>query len=201
MNYDLLMKREIDSLDYIPKLLLHACCAPCSSTCLKRLGDNFKITIFYYNPNITNQVEYEKRLNEIKRFIKEFKVKYPIEIIEGEYNPDIFLNIAKGLEKEPERGKRCYKCYELRLRETLKVAEKEDFDYFTTTLTLSPFKNTSWLNEIGNRISLVSKVKFLNSDFKKNNGYKESIEYSKQYNLYRQNYCGCIYSKRDNINR
>ena len=189
MNYDLLMQEEIDKLDYTPTLLLHACCAPCSSACLKRLGDYFFITILYYNPNITSKSEYEKRLLEVKKFIKEFKVKHE--------NPETFLEITKGMEDVPERGERCYKCYELRLLETLKVAEENNFDYFTTTLTLSPYKNVDWLNEIGMRISQNSKVKFLNSDFKKKNGYKESIELSKKYKLYRQDYCGCIYSKKE----
>lgn len=201
MNYDLLMQKEMNSLTKVPKLLLHTCCAPCSSTCLKRLGDYFKITIFYYNPNITEKEEYQKRIEEVKRFIKEFKVKYEIEIIEGKYEPSVFLEMSKGLEEEKERGKRCFKCYELRLKETLRVAQEKKFDYFTTTLTLSPFKNVDWLNEIGEEISKDSTVKFLNSDFKKQNGYKESIEYSKQYHLYRQNYCGCIYSKKEMENK
>ena len=197
MNYDLLMQEEINKLDYTPTLLLHTCCAPCSSACLKRLGDYFFITILYYNPNITSRLEYEKRLLEVKKFIKEFKVKHEIKIIDSKYDPETFLEITKGMEDVPERGERCYKCYELRLLETLKVAEENNFDYFTTTLTLSPYKNVDWLNEIGMRISQNSKVKFLNSDFKKKNGYKESIELSKKYKLYRQDYCGCIYSKKE----
>lgn len=196
MNYDLLMNQEISSLTEPKTLLLHACCAPCSSVCLKRLGQYFKITILFYNPNITEEEEYLKRLTEIKRFIKQLKVKYEINIIEAKYDPDTFFNLTKGMENIPERGSRCYKCYKLRLKETLKIAEENNFDYFTTTLTLSPYKNTNWLNEIGEDISKSSPVKFLNSDFKKHNGYKESIELSKKYNLYRQNYCGCIYSKR-----
>ena len=199
MNYDLLMQKEIDNLDYVPRLLLHVCCAPCSSACLKRLGDYFKITILYYNPNITLKNEYNKRLEEVKRFIKEFKVKYPIEIVDAKYDPETFLKLTKGMEDIPERGERCYLCYKLRLEETLKMAEENNFDYFTTTLTLSPYKNTNWLNEIGEDISKNSKVKFLNSDFKKRNGYKESIELSKEYNLYRQDYCGCSYSKKNKI--
>ena len=197
INYDRLMQEEIEKLDYVPKLLLHACCAPCSSACLKKLGDYFKITILYYNPNITLKDEYQKRLDEVKKFIKEFKVKYPIEILDSKYDPETFLKMTKGMEDIPERGERCYKCYELRLKESLKVAEENNFDYFTTTLTLSPYKNVDWLNEIGERISKDSKVKFLNSDFKKRNGYKESIELSKEYNLYRQDYCGCSYSKKN----
>lgn len=201
MNYDLLMQKEINSLTTVPTLLLHTCCAPCSSTCLKRLGDHFKITIFYYNPNITDKEEYQKRVEEVKKFLREFKVKYEIKLIEGSYEPNHFLEMAKGLEEEKERGKRCFQCYELRLMKTLEVAEKNHFDYFTTTLTLSPFKNVNWLNEIGEKIARNSSVKFLNSDFKKRNGYQESIEYSKKYHLYRQNYCGCIYSKKEMENK
>lgn len=196
MNYDLLMQKEINSLNYTPTLLLHACCAPCSSVCLRRLGNYFKITIFFYNPNITDQEEYLKRSEEMKRFIKEFKIKHEIKIIEGKYNPLSFLEMVKGMENVPERGSRCFLCYQLRLKETLKVAEENHFDYFATTLTLSPFKNTTWLNQIGEELSENKKVKYLYSDFKKHNGYKESIELSKQYHLYRQNYCGCIYSKK-----
>lgn len=196
MNYDLLMQKEINSLNYTPTLLLHACCAPCSSVCLRRLGNYFKITIFFYNPNITDQEEYLKRSEEMKRFIKEFKIKHEIKIIEGKYDPLSFLEMVKGMENVPERGSRCFLCYQLRLKETLKVAEENHFDYFATTLTLSPFKNTTWLNQIGEELSENKKVKYLYSDFKKHNGYKESIELSKQYHLYRQNYCGCIYSKK-----
>jgi len=195
MNYDLLMQKQIASLEGAPTLLLHVCCAPCSSVCLKRLGDYFKITVFYYNPNITDKDEYFKRLNELKRFIKEFEVKYEINLIEGKYEPEIFFSMAKGMEEVPERGNRCFLCYQLRLLETLKTAETNDFDYFATTLTVSPYKNSNWLNQIGEELASNSKVKFLYSDFKKHNGYKESIELSKEYNLYRQNYCGCIYSK------
>ncbi len=199
MNYNLLMEEEINKLKYTPRLLLHTCCAPCSSSCLKRLGDYFDITILYYNPNITEKSEYEKRLAEVKRFIKQINLKNEVKIIDAKYDPETFLEMSKGLEKEPERGSRCYKCYKLRLVETLKVAEDNNFDYFTTTLTLSPYKNVDWLNEIGNDLAKNSKVKFLNSDFKKKNGYKESIELSKKYNLYRQDYCGCIYSKERKI--
>ncbi len=200
MNYDLKMQEEINKLNFVPKILLHACCAPCSSTCLKRLGEHFKITIFYYNPNITEEKEYKKRLEEIKRFIKEFKVKYPIEILEGRYNREAFFEMSKGLEEAPERGIRCFKCYKLRLEETLKVAEDNNFDFFASTLTLSPYKNANWINEIGEEIAKESPVNYLYSDFKKQNGYKKSIEYSNKYQLYRQNYCGCIYSKKEKIN-
>ena len=176
-------------------LLLHACCAPCSSACLERLSNFFKITIIYYNPNITEEKEYLKRLEELKNFIQKIKVKYPINIIDTRYDPKEFFEISKGLEKEKERGKRCYKCYELRLEETAKVAKENNFDFFATTLTLSPYKKTDWLNEIGENLSNKYQTSYLYSDFKKKNGYKRSIELSKEYNLYRQDYCGCIYSK------
>lgn len=197
MNYDILMEEEIKKIEKeSPTLLLHACCAPCSSTVLERLGDIFEITIFYYNPNITDQKEYQKRLDEIHMFISKFKTKNKIKILDGRYDPNEFLNMAKGLENEPERGRRCYKCYKLRLDETAKVAKELDFDYFTTTLSLSPHKNSNWINEIGENLDKKYNTKYLYSDFKKKNGYKRSIELSNIYDLYRQNYCGCIYSKR-----
>lgn len=195
MNYDLEMQKQLKNIPLGTKLLLHACCAPCSSACLERLGDIFEITIFYYNPNITDKDEYIKRVNEIKKFIKSFKTKYKISLLEGEYEPNKFFEIAKDLENEPERGKRCFACYKLRLEKTAKKAEELHFPYFATTLTLSPFKNATWLNEIGNNLEYNST--YLYSDFKKHNGYKRSIELSKEYDLYRQNYCGCIYSKKD----
>ena len=197
MNYDILMEEEIKKIEKKnPTLLLHACCAPCSSAVLERLGDIFEITIFYYNPNITDQKEYQKRLDKIHMFISKFKTKNKIKILDGRYDPNEFFNMAKGLENEPERGKRCYKCYELRLDETAKVAKELDFDYFTTTLSLSPHKNSNWINEIGENLDKKYNTKYLYSDFKKKNGYKRSIELSNIYDLYRQNYCGCIYSKR-----
>ncbi len=196
MNYDLLMQKEIESLTNTPTLLLHTCCAPCSSVCLKRLGDHFKITVFFYNPNITEEKEYQKRLAELKRFINEFQVKYKIQMIEAKYDPNSFFDQSKGMENIPERGIRCFSCYQLRLQETVKIAEENNFDYFATTLTLSPFKNANWLNQIGETLAKDKKVKYLYSDFKKHNGYKESIELSEKYHLYRQNYCGCIYSKK-----
>ena len=180
-------------------LLLHACCAPCSSAVLERIGNFFKVTIFYYNPNITNEEEYRKRIDEIKRFISSFKTKYPISLEEGNYDPMEFFKISRGLEKEPERGKRCYKCYHLRLNETAKIAEKLGYDYFCTTLTLSPHKNSNWINEIGEDLNNKYNSTYLYSDFKKKNGYKRSIELSSEYNLYRQNYCGCVYSIRDKM--
>jgi len=196
MNYDLEMEKQINNIKEGDTLLLHACCAPCSSACLERLGDYFNISIFYYNPNITEEDEYKKRINEIKRFISEFKTKYPIKLIEGRYDPNEFFEMAKGLESEPERGSRCFKCYKLRLEESAKVASELGFDYFCTTLTLSPHKNSNWINEIGEELDKEYTSTYLYSDFKKKNGYKRSIELSKEYDLYRQDYCGCIYSKR-----
>ena len=180
-------------------LLLHACCAPCSSAVLERIGNYFKVTIFYYNPNITNEDEYKKRINEIKKFISSFKTKYPISLEEGNYNSKDFFDISKGLEKEPERGRRCYKCYHLRLNETVRIADELGYDYFCTTLTLSPHKNSNWINEIGEELNNEYNSTYLYSDFKKKNGYKRSIELSKEYNLYRQDYCGCVYSIRDKM--
>ena len=201
MNYDLLMEEQIKNMNEGSTLLMHACCAPCSSACLERLGNYFDISILYYNPNITDKDEYLKRVEEIKKFISGFKTKYPIKLIEGRYDPKEFFEIAKGLEDEPERGKRCFKCYKLRLEETAKVAEEKEFDYFCTTLTLSPYKNATWLNEIGEELNNKYNSTYLYSDFKKKNGYKRSIELSKEFDLYRQDYCGCVYSLRDEIER
>jgi len=196
MNYDLEMEKQMAVLPEGSRLLLHACCAPCSSAVLERLGNYFTITFFYYNPNIDQEEEYRKRIAELKRLIQEFPTKYPIQLLEGAYEPEKFREIATGLEQEPERGRRCYKCYQLRLEETAKMAEKLGFDYFCTTLTLSPHKNSNWLNEIGKNLENQYHTHYLYSDFKKKNGYKRSIELSKEYHLYRQDYCGCIYSKK-----
>lgn len=201
MNYDLLMEEQIKNMNEGSTLLMHACCAPCSSACLERLGNYFDISILYYNPNITDKEEYLKRVEEIKKFISGFKTKYPIKLIEGRYDPKEFFEIAKGLEDEPERGKRCFKCYKLRLEETAKVASLKKFDYFCTTLTLSPYKNATWLNEIGEELNNNYTSTYLYSDFKKKNGYKRSIELSKEFDLYRQDYCGCVYSLRDELER
>ena len=195
MNYDLKMEEEIEKIkEEVPRLLLHACCAPCSSSCIERLSKYFRITIFYYNPNITNEEEYKKRLEEVRKFIKRFKTENEVEVIGGRYDPNEFFEIAKGLENEPERGARCYKCYNLRLEESAKYASENNYDYFATTLTLSPYKKSDWINKIGEELDKKYKSKYLYSDFKKKNGYKRSIELSKEYGLYRQNYCGCIYS-------
>lgn len=196
MNYDLEMERQISNLEEGSKLLLHACCAPCSSAVLERLGNFFKISIFYYNPNITDEEEYKKRITEIKKLIDLVDSKYKIELIEGDYDPDKFFEMSKGLENEPERGKRCYKCYEMRLSETARIAEELGFDNFCTTLTLSPHKNSDWVNEIGEKLNKKYKVNYLYSDFKKKEGYKRSIVLSRKYGLYRQDYCGCVFSKK-----
>lgn len=196
-NYDLLMEEEIKKVKPGSKLLLHACCAPCSSAVIERLGEIFEITIYFYNPNIDTLEEYNKRLKELEKFTSMFHVKYPISILSDGHNKEDFQEIAKGLEQEKERGKRCYKCYNLRLERTAKVALENNFDYFATTLTLSPYKNSNWLNEIGDSLAKKYSVNYLYSDFKKKNGYKRSIELSKEYNLYRQDYCGCIYSYKE----
>ena len=198
MNYDLEMEKQMKEIREGEKLLLHACCAPCSSAVLERIGNFFEISILYYNPNITEKKEYEKRIIEIKKLISMIHPKYKVSLIEGDYTPEKFIEMSKGLEKEPERGKRCYKCYEMRLEKTAKIAEKLGFSHFATTLTLSPHKNSNWINEIGEELSKKYNINYLYSDFKKRNGYKRSIELSKKYNLYRQDYCGCIYSKREN---
>ena len=197
MNYDLEMEKQISNLKEGDSLLLHACCAPCSTACLERVANFFKVTIFYYNPNITDESEYKKRIEEIKKLLTLINPKYKVELLEGNYNPNKFFDMAKGLENEPERGKRCYKCYEMRLEETAKIASKLGFNNFCTTLTLSPHKNANWINEIGEKLNKEYDSNYLYSDFKKKEGYKRSIELSKEYDLYRQDYCGCIYSKRD----
>lgn len=193
-NYANKLKEIIDKLDYKPKLLLHSCCAPCSSYVITYLYDYFDITILYYNPNIYPYEEYKKRKDEQIRLISNFK---GVKIIYCDYDNDIYNEVIKGLENEPERGSRCTKCFYLRLDKTGEIAKKNNFEYFGTTLTVSPYKNAKLLNEIGEDISKKYDIKWLYSDFKKNDGYKKSIELSKKYDLYRQDYCGCIYSKRD----
>ncbi len=197
MNYNLEMEKQMENIKEGSTLLLHACCAPCSTACLERVANFFKVTIFYYNPNITEKHEYQKRIEEIKRLLTLINPKYKVELLEGDYDPKVFLDMSKGLENEPERGKRCYKCYELRLKETAKIASQLGFNNFATTLTLSPHKNCDWINEIGENLDKEYESNYLYSDFKKKEGYKRSIELSKKYDLYRQDYCGCIYSKRD----
>ena len=194
INYDALMQKIIENhakAGEKPKLLLHSCCAPCSSACLQRLKDHFEITVFYYNPNIDTEEEYIKRANEQKRFCQ----KIDIDCTVCDYDKVDFLNASKGLEREIEGGKRCFKCYALRLEKTAKFALEKGYDYFATTLTVSPLKNAKVINETGERLEKEFGVKYLPSDFKKRNGYLESIKLSKEYGLYRQNYCGCEFSK------
>lgn len=180
-----------------PSVLLHVCCAPCSSYCLEYLSEYFKITVFYYNPNISLSQEYDYRLSEEKRYISLRDFKNPVNIIEGDYEPKDFFAAVKGLESEPEGGKRCAECFKLRLEATAKKAKELGFDYFTTTLTISPLKNAALLNEIGFEMAEKYGVSWLPSDFKKREGYKRSIELSREYDLYRQNYCGCVFSKQN----
>lgn len=186
---------DIKASGHPKTLLLHSCCAPCSSYVLKYLSEYFKITLLYFNPNISPREEYEKRVSEQKRLIKEMPVKYPVEFIEGRYEPQEYYDAVKGLENEPEGGARCMVCYELRLREAAKYAAAGGFDYFTTTLSISPLKNAQKINEIGEKAGAEYGVKHLPSDFKKKEGYKQSVELSKEYGLYRQNFCGCVFSK------
>lgn len=197
INYDLVMEKqlkEIEKKEIKPRLLLHSCCAPCSSAILEFLQEYFEITIYFFNPNITFQEEYLKRFEEQKEYHK--KRGYQINVIEGRYNPDIdFFQSIKGLENEKEGGKRCHQCYRIRLEETAKKAKEDGYKYFTTVLSISPMKNAQWINEIGEELEKKYGVKFLNGDFKKKSRYLRSIEISKEYELYRQDYCGCIFSK------
>ena len=181
----------------VPSLLLHSCCAPCSSYTLEYLSNYFNITVLYYNPNISPAEEYEKRVKEQERLISELTTQHPIQLIAEEYHPQEFYERVKGLEKEPEGGARCFVCYRLRMEKAAQYAQKMGYDYFTTTLTISPLKNAEKINEIGKELSGIYQVKHLPSDFKKKGGYQRSIQLSKEHNLYRQNYCGCVFSKRD----
>lgn len=180
----------------VPTLLLHSCCAPCSSYCLEYLSNHFRITVFYYNPNIYPEEEYYKRVEEQRRFIERLPAKYPIAFVEGDYETARFYEMAKGLENVKEGGERCYLCYELRLRESAIIAKEMGMDYFTTTLSISPLKDAKKLNEIGDALSMEYGIRYLNSDFKKKNGYKRSVELSEEYGMYRQYYCGCVFSKK-----
>ena len=198
INYQLCLDKTIEEIkkqNKKPTLLLHACCAPCSSYCLEYLNEIFDITLLFYNPNISPKEEYDFRANELNRFIKEFPFKNPPKIIIEDYDSAPFFEIAKGLEEEKEGGERCFKCYELRLLKTAEFAKEKGFDYFTTTLSISPHKNAAVLNKLGEKIAKEFEINYLFSDFKKKNGYKRSCELSIEYNLYRQDYCGCIYSK------
>jgi len=197
INYQLVLEKEIENnKDRIPKLLLHSCCAPCSSYVLDYLSEFFEIAVFYYNPNIYPPEEYFKREEEQKRFIEKIPAKNPIHFIAGEFEEEKFYETVKGMENEPEGGQRCFACYALRLEKTAQEAQKGGFDYFTTTLSISPHKNAQELNRIGDEIAAEYGVKYLFSDFKKKGGYKRSCELSAEYGMYRQDYCGCIYSIR-----
>ena len=188
---------EIEKEHKIPRLFLHSCCAPCSSYVLEYLSEYFEITVFFYNPNISLEEEYRKRVEEIKRLVREMKLAHPVHIEEGSYDPQVFYERVKGMEKLPEGGERCFKCYRLRMEEAAKAARDGGYDYFTTTLSISPLKNAQKINEIGEELAETYGVAHLPSDFKKKNGYKRSIELSHEYDLYRQNYCGCVFSKRE----
>lgn len=181
----------------VPTLLLHSCCAPCSSWCLEYLSQYFLITDLYYNPNITEEDEYRHREEELRRLIAEQPHLHPVTFLAGTYEPDKFWEISRGLELCPEGGERCFKCYELRIREAAKYARQGGFDYFTTTLTISPLKNAQKLNEIGYQVAEETGTAWLPSDFKKKGGFLRSTQLSQEYGLYRQNYCGCVFSKRD----
>lgn len=179
----------------VPTLLLHSCCAPCSSYVLEYLSRHFSVTLFYYNPNIYPPEEYEKRVEEQERLIREQPHLHPVTFLQGEYEPSRFFEAARGHEKDREGGERCFRCYELRLRETAKAAAAGGYDYFTTTLSISPLKNAEKLNEIGERAAAEFGSAYLPSDFKKKGGYQRSVELSREYGLYRQNFCGCVYSR------
>ena len=183
------------------KMLLHVCCAPCSSHVLDLLKNEYSITAYFYNPNITEEAEYAKRINELKRFVSEAEFAKNVEVVEGDYEPELFFEMAKGLENEPERGKRCYKCYRQRMEKACIYAKQNNYDVFTTTLSISPHKNAVWINEIGRQLADNYDIAYFYSDFKKKNGYAHSIELSREYNLYRQDYCGCIYSRNEAFKR
>lgn len=181
----------------VPRLFLHSCCAPCSSYVLEYLSEYFEITVFYYNPNIYPPQEYEERAREQKRLIEQFPARYPISYVEGKYDTRRFYEMAKGLEHIPEGGERCFRCYELRMREAAMLAKEGGYDFFTTTLSISPLKNAQKLNEIGEALQAELGIRHLPSDFKKKGGYQRSTQLSKEYELYRQNYCGCVFSKNE----
>ena len=196
-SYYKLCLEELSKIDRPKRLLLHSCCAPCSSHVISFLTNYFDITILYYNPNISPKEEYDKRKKEQIRLIKEIDKNNSIDIIDCDYDNNLYEKSIKGYEKCPERGDRCTICFNLRLDKTAKIASMNNYDYFCSTLTVSPYKNSKLINEIGKKMEDKYKVKWLYSDFKKDNGYKHSIELSKKYGLYRQDYCGCKYSIRE----
>lgn len=202
INYQRKLDRLIESFsgaDEPPTLLLHCCCGPCSSYTLEYLSDYFQITAFFYNPNIAPREEYDHRFSEFRRLVSEMHAKYPITIIEGEYHPSVFYEAVKGLEKEPELGKRCFVCYRLRMERAALLAQKFGCDFFTTTLSISPKKNADKINEIGESLSEIYHVKHLPSDFKRKKGYERSIVITREHQIYRQDYCGCVFSMRHDI--
>lgn len=197
-NYQKELEQLLENLkskNKIPKLLLHSCCAPCSSYVLGYLTSYFNITVFYYNPNISPEEEYLFRKKEQINLLPKIKTKNTINFLDCDYEDFKFYQITSGLENEKEGGKRCFNCYRLRLEKTAVTAKALGFEFFGSTLSVSPYKNAIWLNDIGKSLENKYSVSFLISDFKKKDGYKKSIELSKQFNLYRQNYCGCIFSK------
>lgn len=203
-NFQIEMEKIIENNrreEAVPSLLLHSCCAPCSSYVLETLSEDFRITVFYYNPNIYPEEEYWKRVEEQKEFIRRLPTRHPISFLEGNYDKGRFYESVKGLEKIPEGGERCFACFSLRLGESVRVAKEGKFDYVTTTLTISPLKNASKLNEIGEALCQENDLKWLPSDFKKKNGYKRSTELSKEYGMYRQDYCGCVFSLQESLQR
>jgi len=198
VNYQKILDKEIDKITKdgrVPSLLIHSCCAPCSSYVLEYLSEYFDITDFYYNPNIQPEAEYIRRTEELEHLIQRMPVKNKIKFLEGRYEPDKYLEVIKGMEKEPEGGIRCTKCFELRLSEAARMCAELGLEYFTTTLTISPMKDPVRLNDIGRSAAEKYRVKFLPSEFRKKGGYLRSIELSKEYELYRQDYCGCVFSK------
>lgn len=199
MNYDLKLKEILKELptSKTPKLLLHACCGPCSSYVLDYLSNYFSITVLYYNPNIYPITEYERRKNEAARLIEEMKFKNKVEFVCLDYNQNEYYNAVLNLENLGEKSIRCYNCYQLRMEKACLYALEKKYDYFTTTLSISPHKNALWINEIGEQLAEKYNIKYLYADFKKNDGYKKSLEFSKKYNLYRQEYCGCEFSYLD----
>ena len=202
MDFQKLLDEEIELIKekgIRPKLLIHACCGPCSSYVIEYLSNYFDITIYYYNPNIYPTNEFLRRYDELEKFIKEFNEKNKIEIKLNavDYETKEFYEAIRGLEHMGEKSRRCYNCYKLRMTKSAKYAKENDFDYFTTTLSISPYKNANWINEIGKKLEEKIGIKYLYSDFKKKDGYKRSLELSKEYNLYRQEYCGCVYSKEE----
>lgn len=201
MNYQLKLEEIIKSLDgKTPKLLLHACCGPCSSYCIEYLSNYFDITILYYNPNIYPENEYYRRLNELKTFLPKRQYKNKVNVIEDVYEPKEYYEAIRGKENLGEKSERCYECYKLRMEKAALYAKNNNYDYFTTTLSISPYKVSEWINEIGKNLEEKYNINYLYSDFKKNNGYKRSQELSKIYGMYRQDYCGCSFSKNERDN-